>query len=270
VVVFADTFTNFYEPEIGIAAVDLMRAAGVEVVVGPRVCCGRPLISKGFLDEARHQAEASVRALYPLARDGTPIVFLEPSCYSAVRDDHPHLLRGELKRQAEVVASCCLTFEEWAARAFNGLRPVPGLQVPGSRLGNPTTSDLEPETWTLERAEGLPFQAGPPEVLLHAHCHQRALVGTGPAMQLLSAIPGWRVTDLDSGCCGMAGSFGYEREHFDLSRQVGEHRLFPAVRAKATDAVVVASGFSCRHQIRDFTGVEAMHPAVLLRSLLAG
>jgi Fe-S oxidoreductase len=94
-------------------------------------------------------------------------------------------------------------------------------------------------------------------------------VGSGPAARLLAAIPECRVTDLDSGCCGMAGSFGYEREHYEVSQRVGEHRLLPAVRDRAPDTLVVASGFSCRQQIRHFTGVEAVHPAVLLRSLLA-
>jgi Fe-S oxidoreductase len=247
VALFPDTWMNYFEPEIGLAAAQLVRAAGCEVVIAPRGCCGRALISKGFLDAARRQAEASVRALLPLAEAGTPILFCEPSCYSAVRDDHPYLLRGELQQQARQVAERCVTFEEWAAGALSG------------QAGAVRADQKE-----------APFRAGPPELLLHAHCHQRALVGTGPAVRLLSSIPGCRVTDLDSGCCGMAGSFGYEREHYEISQQVGEHRLLPAVRAKAPDTVVVASGFSCRHQIRHLTSVGAVHPAVLLRSLLEG
>jgi FAD/FMN-containing dehydrogenase/Fe-S oxidoreductase len=243
VALFPDTWMNYFEPEIGIAAADVVRMAGGEVIMAPRVCCGRGLISKGVLDAARRQAEACVRALLPLVQAGTPILFCEPSCYSAVVDDYLHLLRGEARQQAERVAAHCVSFEEWAAGALPG-------------------ADSAEEDGSL-------FRAGPPEVLLHAHCHQRALIGTGPATRLLSAIPRCRVTDLDSGCCGMAGAFGYEREHYELSRQVGEHRLLPAVRAKAPETAVVASGFSCRQQIRHFTGVEAVHPAVLLRSLLA-
>src|SRR2546427_981607 len=142
---------NHFAPDIGLAAAQLVRVAGGEVVVAPRVCCGRALISKGFLDAARRQAEASVRALLPLAQAGTPILFCEPSCYSAVRDDHPHLLRGELQQQARMVAEQCVTFEEWAAGALAGQT---GADAAGT--------------------DGALFRAGPPEVLLHGHCHQRA------------------------------------------------------------------------------------------------
>jgi Fe-S oxidoreductase len=233
VAIFADTFTNFHEPEIPIAAVELAAAAGWSVSVAPRVCCGRPLISKGFLDDARRRAEQSVRALLPLVEQQLPIVFLEPGCYSAVRDDHPHLLRGELQREARRVAEACLTFEEWAGGA------------------------------------SMPLEPGSLRLLLHTHCHQKALVGIKPAMSLLSKIPGCEVTDLDAGCCGMAGSFGYEREHYDISQAIGERKLFPAVREATPQTMVVAPGFSCRHQIQHFTGVAALHPAVLLWSLLA-
>ena len=150
------------------------------------------------------------------------------------------------QQQARLIAERCVTFEEWVAGAL--------VERTGAAIADQNST---------------PFRAGPPKLLLHTHCHQRALVGTGPAARLLSSIPHCQVTDLDSGCCGMAGSFGYEREHYEISQQVGEHRLLPAVRAQAPDAVVVAAGFSCRHQIRHFTGVEAVHPAVLLRSLLA-
>jgi Fe-S oxidoreductase len=230
-VLFADTFTNFHEPAIPVATIELASAAGWRPSVAPRVCCGRPLISKGFLDNARRSAEQSVRTLLPLAEQDLPLVFVEPGCFSAVRDDHPHLLRGDLQRAARRIAEHCLTFEEWAARASISLQP--------------TSS----------------------KILLHTHCHQKALVGTAPAMRLLSSISGANVTDLDACCCGMAGSFGYEREHYDVSQAIGERKLFPAVREAGPHTTVVAPGFSCRHQIQHFTGVTAVHPAVLLRSL---
>lgn len=231
---FADTFTTYHEPEIPIAAVELAAAAGWGVTVAPRVCCGRPLISKGFLDAARQQAELTVRALRPLAERGLPIVFCEPGCYSAVRDDHPNLLRGELQQQARRVAEACLTFEQWADRAW---------------------------------AEGAPWSQCPPQrILIHTHCHQRALVGTGPALSLFSHLPACEVTELDAGCCGMAGSFGYEREHYDISQAVGERKLLPAVRAAPVGSTIIASGFSCRHQLAHFTGRTAVHPAVFLHS----
>lgn len=234
-VLFADTFTNFHEPAIPIAVVKLARAAGWKISIAPRVCCGRPLISKGFLDEARQRAEQTVNTLWPLVEQGVPIVFLEPGCYSAVKDDQPRLLRGELQRKAQQVAEACLTFEEWACRA-----------------------DLPRQATML----------APRKILAHAHCHQKALVGTGHMLRLLEQIPNCEVVDLDAGCCGMAGSFGYEREHYEISRAVGERKLLLAVRVAENDTIVAASGFSCRHQIQHFTGKEAVHPAVLLDALV--
>jgi len=239
---FADTFTNFHEPAIPIAAVELAAAAGWDVTVPPPVCCGRPLISKGFLDAARRQAEHTVHALRPLVERGLPIVFCEPGCYSAVRDDHPHLLRGELQADARRVADACVTFEEWALRACDS---------------SATASH-----------DALSFRSGPERLLVHAHCHQKALVGMGPILRLFARVPGCEVVDLDAGCCGMAGSFGYEREHYDISQAVGERKLFPAVRAAAAGTTVIAPGFSCRHQLQHFTGAKALHPAVALHGLL--
>jgi Fe-S oxidoreductase len=163
-------------------------------------------------------------------------VFCEPSCLSAVREDAPSLLRGEARRKAERVAEKAVLFEEFMAS--------PRVTVP--------------------------LTAGPSTVLLHGHCHQRSMGLVAPSKAVLTRIPGAAVVDLEAGCCGMAGSFGYTRDHYDVSKAIGERRLFPAVRGKSADAVVVASGTSCRHQVRDFTGEEAVHPAVLLKSLLTG
>ena len=240
VAVFADTFMNHYEPEHGIATVRLAKKLGIEVVVPPRVCCGRPLISKGFLDQAREQAAATAQALFPLAQAGTPIVFCEPGCYSAVRDDHALLLRGELKEKAEAVSSCCLTVEEWAESALSS---EDGKQV---TLG----------------------PGGPAKILLHGHCHQKALTGMAPAMKLLSRIPGCEVSDADAGCCGMAGSFGYEREHYEVSKTVGERKLFPAIRERAAGTTVVAPGYSCRQQIEHFTDVQAVSAVQVIEPLV--
>jgi FAD/FMN-containing dehydrogenase/Fe-S oxidoreductase len=228
---FVDTFTNYYDPEIGVAALGVLEAAGVPAVLAGNGCCGRPQISKGLLDDARMLAKANADRLYEVAEAGRPIVFCEPSCLSAVREDAPALLRGEARRKAETVARASVLFEEYAA----------GLGA------------------------ALPLAAGPPRVLLHGHCHQRSMGLVPPARTLLSRIPGVTVTDAEAGCCGMAGSFGYGRDHYDVSRAIGERRLFPAVRARSEGTVVVAAGTSCRHQIHDFTGVD---PAVLLRSLL--
>jgi FAD/FMN-containing dehydrogenase/Fe-S oxidoreductase len=233
-VIFNDTFTNYYDPDIGVAALEVLTAAGIRAGVAVHGCCGRPQISKGLLQQARVLAERNAEALYPHAAAGRPIVFCEPSCLSAVREDAPALVRGDARRRADAVARAAVLFEEFARTA------VPRL--------------------TLAQ--------GPASILLHGHCHQKSMGLVGPARSLLSMIPGTSVVDLDSGCCGMAGSWGYARDHFDVSRAIGEHRLFPAIRNRPAGAVVAAAGTSCRHQIRDFTGVEAVHPAVVLRSLI--
>ncbi len=238
---FADTFTTFHEPQHAIAAVRLARRLGASVTVPERVCCGRPLISKGFLDEAAQQAAAVTQTLLPLVDQGVPIVFCEPSCYSAVRDDHPELLRGEMQEKARQVASACLTFEEWAEAVYR---------------------------CQSERGEMVcRFHPGPSKVVLHGHCHQKALVGLEPAKRLLSLIPECEVEALDTSCCGMAGSFGYEQEHYQVSQACGEDKLFPAMRKVEGSAVAVAPGFSCRHQIEHFTGVAAQTPMTLLEEL---
>lgn len=230
---FVDTFTNHYEPEIGVAALDLLERAGIRVALASNRCCGRPQISKGLLWEARRLAERNAAALHEAAAAGRPIVFLEPSCLSAIREDAPALLGGEARRQAEVVAGAALLFEEFMER----------------------------------HAARLALRPGPSRILLHGHCHQKSMGLLAPAKALLGRIPGVSIVDPDAGCCGMAGSFGYH--HYELSRAIGERRLFPAIRDRGEGTVVAAAGTSCRHQIRDFTGVEALHPAVLLRSLVA-
>jgi Fe-S oxidoreductase len=238
VAVFNDTFTNYYRPEIGVAGVDILCSAGFEVELAPLACCGRPLISQGLLDAARRQAAVTTNRLYSLVGHGVPIVFFEPSCFSSVREDLPSLLRGDAQRQARLVADRSMLFEEFLENE---------AQTPAARLH---------------------LRSGPSRILLHGHCHQKAMGRLGPAKALLSRIPGSTVVDLDAGCCGMAGSFGYVRDHFEVSRAIGERRLFPAARALGDDGVLVASGTSCRHQIADFTGVRALHPAELIRSLL--
>ena len=238
VVLFNDTFTNYYHPEIGMATAALCDRAGIGVTLGPDVCCARPLISQGLLAQARRRAADTVQQLYPLAAAGKRIVVLEPSCLSALRDDLPALLRGTAQRQAHDVADACLLFEEWLEGALdNG------------------------------QAE-LVFRPGPKRLLLHGHCHQKSLGLVASARSLLARIPGAEVIDLDAGCCGMAGSFGYAREHFDVSRRIGERRLLPVARALKPDEMLVASGVSCRHQVRDLAGVSPRHPAELLASLL--
>jgi FAD/FMN-containing dehydrogenase/Fe-S oxidoreductase len=234
VLLFNDTFTNYYSPEIGIAALDVIESAGLRVGLAANVCCGRPLISKGLLSRARKKARRNAEQLYSAAEGGRKIVFCEPSCLSAVREDAPSLLRGDEQRKAQVVARACVSFEEF-----------------------------------IESAQlKLTLASGPQQILLHGHCHQKSMGLLPVAKALMARIPGAVITDPDAGCCGMAGSFGYSADHFEVSRQIGERRLFPAIRQSPAGTVFVASGFSCRHQIKDFTGATAVHPASLLSRLV--
>jgi Fe-S oxidoreductase len=236
--IFTDTFTNYFHPEIGLAAGEVLDAASLAPELADNVCCGRPLISQGLLARARRLAAENTRRLHAHAAAGRPLVFLEPSCLSAVREDVPALLRGDDQRRAQEVAGVALLFEEFVER---------------------------------EHAAGrmhLPLRAAAARILLHGHCHQKSMGALLPARALLERVPDAQVVDLDAGCCGMAGSFGYAREHFDVSSLIGERKLLPAVRAMKDGDLLVAAGTSCRQQVKDFTGVRALHPAELLRALL--
>lgn len=232
VTLFNDTFTNFYEPQIGMAALEVLERSGCRVNVETPGCCGRPLISQGLLAEARMHAQRLVDALFPIASHGEAIVFCEPSCLSAVKEDLPSLLRGEAKGKAEIVASASRSFEEFAGQLSLTLRP------------------------------------GPQRILLHGHCHQRSMGLLPAAVALLSRVPSATVVDLDAGCCGMAGSFGYGREHFSVSLAIANRRLLPAARAMKPGDVLIAPGTSCRRQVAELSGAAAIHPAVFLRDLL--
>jgi Fe-S oxidoreductase len=236
VVLFHDTYMTYNYPEIGRAAVRLLEAAGYEPVLADRVCCGRPMISKGMLERARANARINVERLAPYAAKGIPIVGFEPSCILTFRDEYPDLLQGEAVLR---VAAGAFLFEEFVAQARQAGR-----------------FDAR-------------FTQGPRKILLHGHCHQKAAVGVAPSVAALKLLPGAAVEVVDSGCCGMAGSFGYEREHYDLSMAIGARRLFPAVTAQPPDAVVAAAGGSCRAHIAHGTGRRALHPVEILAAALA-
>jgi len=225
VALLVDTFTEFYYPSIGQAAVRLLEAAGCRVELAPFGCCGRPMISSGLLREAQMLAQRNIRRLEPVADAGVPIVGLEPSCTVTLKDEYPDLAPG---RAAESVARATWTIEEFLVH----------LSAHGIRL---------------------PFARREHTVLLHGHCHQKAMVGTQPSLTALGWVPGVTAREVDSGCCGMAGSFGYEAEHYEISMAMGERALFKAVRALPPDAVVVAAGTSCRQQILHGTGRRALH-----------
>ncbi len=237
VVLFHDTFTTYHYPHVAVAATEVLEAAGFDVVLPGHRCCGRPLISKGLVEAARAAARDTVARLAPFAETRIPVVGLEPSCLLTLRDEYRYLLPGDAR--AATLAAHAVTFEEFVA----------GLADAG-RLA-------------------LRFTDAPRRVLLHGHCHQKALVGTAPSRRVLALPPGYRVAEVDAGCCGMAGSFGYEAEHYDLSLKMAERRLLPAVRAADAETLIVAAGVSCRQQIRHGAGREALHPAEVLRQALA-
>jgi Fe-S oxidoreductase len=236
VVLFSDTFMNYSEPSIGKAAVELLEACGFEVLLPEKRCCGRPLISEGMLDRAVENALYNIDALRGYADEGIPIVGCEPSCTSTLTDDYVELIdTPAAKRVAEATCS----FEEFFTQlAEEGELP-------------------------------LEFSAEPRDILLHGHCHQRALVGIQPTVKMLSLPAEHNVSVIDSSCCGMAGAFGYEKAHYDLSMKIGELRLFGAVREKPPDSFTLsAAGFSCRHQLEHGTGVQPKHPVEVLREAL--
>jgi len=236
-VLFHDTFNTYQTPDVAIAATRFLEAAGYRVVLAERRCCGRPMISKGMLDDARDLAAYNVGRLVASARRGLPIVGLEPSCLLTLRDEYPDLLRSE---DARLVARQSLLLEEFLQREFAaGRRPA--------FKGNGGNGR---------------------HALFHGHCHQKALVGTGSTVAVLRAA-GYEVREVDAGCCGMAGSFGFEAEHYDLSLKIAGRRLVPAVKAAAPDVAVCAPGISCRQQIEHTTGRQPKHPAELLWDALA-
>jgi Fe-S oxidoreductase len=239
VVLFHDTFITYNAPEIGRAAVELLERAGYRVRLVDKKCCGRPMISKGMLDLAKAHAQWNVARLHPWVARGASIVGLEPSCLLTLRDETVELVRTPEARQ---VAAASFLLEEFLLR-----EKAHGLTLP----------------FRPARPDGVRRRA-----LLHGHCHQKAMVGTAPTVAVLRWA-GYDVAEVDSGCCGMAGSFGFEREHYDLSVSLGNRRLAPAVKAAAADTEIVAPGVSCRQQIEHLAGRAARHPAQVLRDALS-
>ncbi len=225
VVFFCDTWTNYYIPRVGVATVRVLNALGCDVLIPRTVCCGRPHISKGLLGHAKKLAERNVALLRPYVEQGLPIVGAEPSCVSALVDELPQFVRTD---EARRLASLAQTVEQFIA---SRLSEQPGL---AERVFDATRN-----------------------VRYHGHCHQKAMFGTRDALTALDASSA-SVSEINSGCCGMAGSFGHEHEHYDVAQACGEQRLFPAIRNR-NGAEIVISGFSCRHQIEHHTGVHAKH-----------
>lgn len=232
VVLFDDTYANYLEPRVGVSAVELLESCGYEVVLARAGCCQRPRLSKGLVRQAKRDGTKTMQRLDMYARQGLPILCLEPSCASALADDLPDLLDdAELGRR---VAACVTMIDVFLDR-----------EVAAGRIA--------------------PLAATASKFLLHGHCHQKSEFGTAAIHSHFARLPDVACEEVDSGCCGMAGSFGYE--HYELSLAVGGQRLFPAVeQAVARGETVIACGISCRHQLRDALGVEAKHWVEVMRA----
>jgi FAD/FMN-containing dehydrogenase/Fe-S oxidoreductase len=234
VVLLDDCFSTFNEPEIGSSAVRVLEAAGCEVELAGLTCCTRPLISKGFLADARNLIKMQAPALARRVAEGKPILGLEPSCLLTLADEWPELVPGLETKQ---IAKAAVLADGWLAD-----------QVKAGTLSLPLTPRRD-------------------TCVVHGHCHQKALVGTSGTAAALRMIPGLNVNVLETGCCGMAGSFGFEREHYDLSVQIAGLELLPSLKANA-EAMVAAPGTSCRHQIKDLAERKAWHPLEIVAQQL--
>ncbi|MDX2218762.1 MAG: FAD-linked oxidase C-terminal domain-containing protein [Burkholderiales bacterium] len=237
VVLFADTFNCSFEPDNVSAAVEVLQAAGYQVHFASKqgdrpACCGRTFLSAGMLDEARAEVRRTLDILKPFVERGVSVVGLEPSCLLTLRDEFRSLLPGT---EADALAAKAMLFEEFLVSEKRAGR----LDLPLQAL---------PET----------------QALVHGHCHQKAFDAFSPVLEVLKWIPGLKVEAVESSCCGMAGAFGYEAEHFEVSMKMAELSLLPAVRKAGADTLIVADGTSCRHQIQDGASREAVHVAKVL------
>jgi FAD/FMN-containing dehydrogenase/Fe-S oxidoreductase len=235
VYIFIDELLNFNEAEIGITTVKLLDKLGYAVKFLPHVESGRSFLSKGLLEEARKLAKKNVSLYKDVITEETPLIGVEPSAILTFRDEYPDLLRGEEKDAARRIAVNTFMIEEFLAK-----------ELEAGRI------DL-----TL-------FQDRKALIKFHGHCQQKALSSLVPVKKILTRLGNNQVHLIPSGCCGMAGSFGYEKEHYDISMQIGELVLFPAVRKQPQDVIIAATGTSCRHQIKDGTGRKALHPVEIL------
>ena len=227
VVLFPDTTTNYNHPELGIATVNILEKLGYEVILPNSRCCGRPMLSNGMMSQAKANVDFNISSIYPFVEKGAKLVGIEPSCALGFISDFSDLA-SEPEKAKEISENTMLI-----------------------------------EDFFLYATKEEDFQfTNPPQnqkVVFHGHCHQKALVGTTSAMEVLKTIPGLEPVEIKSGCCGMAGSFGFYKDHFDISMQIGEDTLFPAIREENDDVIVVSEGVSCRQQIEQGTQRKTKH-----------
>ena len=232
---FVDEFTNHNDTEIGIKAISLLKKLGYDVKIVDHEESGRSALSKGLLPKAKKHAEANVKIFDKLIDGNNPLIGLEPSAILSFRDEYPRIVNKELVEAAKKLKFHVKLIDEFLAQEISA--------------GN-ISSEL--------------FTTKTQKIKLHGHCHQKALSSMTWTQKILSLPPNYSVETIPSGCCGMAGSFGYEAEHYEVSQQVGELVLFPAVRKADDETIIAAPGTSCRHQIADGTGRKAKHPVEIL------
>jgi FAD/FMN-containing dehydrogenase/Fe-S oxidoreductase len=232
---FCDEFSNYNDVTIGQTAIKLLSKLGYAVIIPDHVDSGRPYLSKGMLDEGKERANLNVEMLHELISEETPLIGIEPSCILAFRDDYPELVNIELVEKAEKLAKNALMIDEFIAREIDKKKLDKSIFTDEERL-----------------------------IKLHGHCQQKAVSSMVPTKKMLSLPPNYNVQLIPSGCCGMSGSFGYEKEHYDISMKIGELVLFPTVREQPEEVIIAAPGTSCRHQIHDGTGRKALHPVEVL------
>lgn len=237
---FCDEFTNYNDLDAGVAAVELLELLGYEVAFPDHVESGRAALSKGLLRRAKGFAEANVRQLSQIVSEDEPLIGIEPSALLGFRDEYPALVDPALRETARLLAPHCLLFDEFIAR--------------------------EAKAGRIDRSV---FTREPLTIHVHGHCHQKALAAIAPTLEMLSLPENYTVREIPSGCCGMAGSFGYESEHYQVSMSIGELVLLPVARMLDPAALIAAAGTSCRHQIHDGAGRIALHPARILRNAIA-
>lgn len=239
VYLFADEFTNYNESDIGIKVILLLEKLGYHVIIPKHIESGRTFLSKGMVRKAAAVADKNIRLLKGLISDEKPLIGIEPSAILTFRDEYPEIVSNELADEAARLGRCSILLEEFICREAEKGR-------------------ISSELFTTRREK----------ILLHGHCQQKAVASTSFTKKMLTLPVNYAVEEIPSGCCGMAGSFGYEKEHYEMSMKIGEMVLFPAVRSAAADVIIAAPGTSCRHHIADGTGCKALHPAEILYDAL--
>lgn len=235
VFLFCDEFTNYNDTSIGIKAIQLLEHLGYEVEIPLHEESGRSWLSKGLLREAKKIANKNISLLSGVITAESPLIGIEPSAILTFRDEYPDLATDENLVASKVLAENVFMIDEFLA------------------------AEIENGNITAEQ-----FIADKKKIMLHGHCQQKALSSVSPTVKILSLPVNYSVETIPSGCCGMAGSFGYEKEHYDLSMKIGELVLFPAVRKQEAETIIAAPGTSCRHQVKDGTGKKVLHPVEIL------